>query len=183
MKTSINPQLTAFFDFILNFMTALLEPISGGEFPTQIRNTMIYLGDAHQRVPEETTVVNPNRASLWLNLTLVGYGIDLLNNKVVGPSSPYYFLVPFGVREILTEYRFRGTISASGTFGFGACHDHSAYYGTLVTPASSRTFATGANLYSKQRDTTGRFGQLRDQLQHRLGISGFAEARQNSLSG
>jgi hypothetical protein len=170
-KPSITLGATGFADYTLDFETNIARAGVWWSVASAERTTAIQLMLVSDS-PEETTFVNIDRTLLQPNSILLGYGFNFVNQSLVRSYLLDYFPVPFTVSEgfwynlstslsqsghlsvslsqqlifnvSLTDYYVGGTISTSGTFGFGAWQDHAAYVRNVAVTDT----ATGAALYS-----------------------------------
>lgn len=172
-KPSITLEATGYADYTLDFEINIARGGVWWSFASAERTTAIQLMLVSE-LPEETTFVNTNRSLLQPNTILLGYGFDFVNQSLVRSYLLDYFPVPFNVSEgswynlstslsdsghlsvsvsqeeifnvTLSDYYVGGTISTSGTFGFGAWQDQAAYVRNVVVTDTT----TGSALYSNK---------------------------------
>ncbi|KAG8162548.1 hypothetical protein KVR01_008313 [Diaporthe batatas] len=183
-KPSITLEGTGFSNYTLGFETNIDRGGVWWSVASAERTTAIQLMLVGE-LPEETTFVNTNRSLLQPNSVLLGYGFNFLNQTLVSSYLLDCFPVPFNVSEgswydlstslsqsgrlsvsvsqqpifnvSLRDYNVGGTISTSGTFGFGAWQDQAAYVRNVVVTDT----ATGRRLYSNSmtsRDVLAEYG-------------------------
>lgn len=169
-KPSITLKATEFSNYTLDFDTNIARGGVWWSVASAERTTAIQLMLVSE-LPEETTFVNTNRSLFEPNSVLLGYGFNFLNQSLVNSYLLDRFPVPFNISEgfwynlstslsesgrlsvsvsqqqifnvSLRDYNVGGTISTSGTFGFGAWQDQAAYVRNVAVTDT----ATGAELY------------------------------------
>lgn len=172
-KPSITLGAIGFADYTLDFETNIARGGVWWSVASTERTTAIQLMLVSE-LPEETTFVNTNRSLLQPNTILLAYGFDFVNQSLISSYLLDYFPLPFNVSEgswynlstslsdsghlsvsvnqqqifnvPLSDYYVGGTISTSGTFGFGAWQDQAAYVRNVVVTDT----ATSAALYSNK---------------------------------
>ncbi|POS73720.1 RhaA is able to hydrolyze alpha-1 [Diaporthe helianthi] len=176
-KPSLTLDAIRFSSYTLDFETNIARGGVWWSVASTERTTAIQLMLVGELL-EETTFVNTNRSLSQPNSVLLAYGFNFLDQTFIDSYLLGRFPVPFNVSEgswynvstalsqngylsvsvgheqifnvSLGDYNVGGTISTSGTFGFGAWQDQAAYVRNVAVTDT----ATGAGLYSNSMTST-----------------------------